>query len=249
MVSKKLDDLLDQAEALQRSGQFTEAQELIDFLMKEHPYPYVHFLWAQNQEYRYDYELAIDTYSLLLKEKIDPALAIDVSYRLGVALDEKGEHKKAIRQWKQLLRSKHFPKEHQVAVELLIGAAQIHAGQHRKGVKTINSALPKATKQQGWMQARARNALAMLLIAQADRVLLQGKNVQSRVEERMAVLDNAEKQVIAALELDKTEYVLEGVIQVVDAYLRMYDDAISIAPPVPLLAVEHAKYQEELKRC
>ena len=180
-------------------------------------------------------------------KEIDPALAIDVSYRLGVALDEKGEHKKAIRQWKQLLRSKHFPKEHQVAVELLIGAAQIHAGQHRKGVKTINSALPKATKQQGWMQARARNALAMLLIAQADRVLLQGKNVQSRVEERMAILDNAEKQVIAALELDKTEYVLEGVIQVVDAYLRMYDDAISIAPPVSLLAVEYAKYQEELK--
>ena len=244
---KKLDALLDQAEALQRSGQFTEAQELIDFLMKEHPYPYVHFLWAQNQEYRYDYELAIDTYSFLLQEEIDPALAIDVSYRLGVALDESGAHKKAIRQWKKLLRDKHFPKEHQVAVELLIGAAQIHAGQNHRGVKTIHQALPRATKQQGWMQARARNALAMLLIEQADGVRLQGSNVQKRVKERMAILDNAEKQVIAALELDKTEYVLEGVIQVVDAYLRMYDDAISIAPPAPLLALERSAYQEELK--
>ncbi|MEC7984166.1 MAG: hypothetical protein VX278_03320 [Myxococcota bacterium] len=245
---KDVDSLIEQAEALQLSGQFLEAQELIDFLLQEHSYPYVHYLWAQNQEYKYDYEVAIDTYSLLLKQNIDPALAIDVSYRLGVALDENGEHKKAIRRWKALMRSKYFPSEHKTAIQLLIGAAQIHDGQSRRGVRTIHRALPKATKREGWMQARARNALAMLLIEQADAILLQGKTVQRQVEKRMELLEKAEAQVVASLELDKTEYVLEGVIQVVDAYLRMYDDAISIASPVPLLSVERSEYQEELKK-
>ena len=57
---------------------------------------------------------------MLLKEDIDPALAIDVSYRLGVAFDDCGMHKKAIAQWKHLMRSKSFPKEHQTISNALL---------------------------------------------------------------------------------------------------------------------------------
>lgn len=242
------EELYEKAEKLHFSGQFIEAQSLINFMLEQHFSAEVYFLWGQNLEYRKDFSFAIDLYKELLLEDIDPLLMLDVQYRLGIAYDDAGTPEKAIRIWSKLVRNKNVPKQHRAAIELLLGSGYIHNRQMKKGVAIISSALQRATKEQDWMKARARNALAMVAISQADNITLVGWDVQELVESRMTLLKQAEEQVIASVHLNKTVYVLQGVIQMVDAYIRLYDDARSIAPPasIPILAEE--AYFRELER-
>ena len=240
--------LHDKAERLHFSGQFTQAQSLINFMLEHHFSAEVYFLWGQNLEYRKDFSFAIDLYKELLSEDIDPLLALDVQYRLGIAYDDAGNPKQAVRIWSKLRRNKELPIQHKAAIDLLLGAAYIHKGQMTKGVNIITSALKVATKDQNWMKARARNALAMVAISQADSIDLIGWDVQELVKERMGLLKQAEEQVIASVHLNKTAYVLQGVIQMVDAYLRLYDDARSIATPTRIPALAEKKYFRELEK-
>ena len=232
--SKTEEELFIQIENLHYSGQFDEAQDLVHYLVNERSSVYAYYLWAQNMEYQRDFELAIDLYKDILGYDLEEAFQLDVYYRLGLAYDDWGKPKQAIKIWKKLLSSKILPVEHQAAVELLYGAAHIHAKHTRKGVEIITRALPKATRDQNWMKARARNALAMVLIAQADEIAIDARGSKAQIEKRFTLLKKAEEQVIASVELNKSAFVLRGVIQMIDAYLRMYDDARSISPPATL---------------
>ena len=70
---------------------------------------------------------------------------------------------------------------------------------------------------------------------------------KKKIEERMSLLQTAEEQVIASVHLNKTSYVLQGVIQMVDAYLRFYDDARSIVSPVQVSPELEDKYFNRLE--
>ena len=247
-AQKSEEELFVQVENFHYSGQFVEAQELLDYLLNNRFSLYAYFLWAQNMEYQRDFELAVDLYQDILKEDIDPDFRMDVYYRLGLAYDDWGKPKKAIKVWRRLLKSKRFPIQHRSAVSLLLGAAYIHSGAYAKGVAIINKELEQATRDQNWMKARARNALAMVLIQQADRLIIRGKDAQETIEKKMEILKQAEAQVITSVELNKSAYVLQGVIQMVDAYLRMYDDARSIPPPQKLRAYAENYYFQTLSQ-
>jgi len=245
---KTEDELIDQVEKLHFTGQFEEAQTLLDFLLEEHFSAYVFFLWAQNSEYRKDYEIAIEAYQDLLSGEIDPYLRMDVSYRIGIAYDDSVQPKKAIKIWSRLLKDPLLSDEYIPALQLLIGAAYIHSNQDRKGVNLITQAIEKANRDHDWMKARARNALAMVLIRQADEMALSGAKAQEDFSKRMEILKKAEEQVIASVHLHKTAYVLQGVIQMVDAYLRLYDDARTIMPPTPLPIDMEDRYFDTLEK-
>ena len=236
------ESLISQVEKLHYAGQFIEAQTVLDFLIDEHFSSYVFFLWAQNSEYRKDFEIAIEAYQDLLQGEIDPYLRIDVSYRIGIAYDDNKQHRKAIRIWKNLLKDPLLAEEYIAAIQLLIGTAYIHNHQDRKGALLINKTIDRVNREQNWMKARARNALAMVLIRQADAISLSGKTAQSEFQKRMELLKKAEDQVIASVHLHKTVYVLQGVIQMIDAYLRLYDDSRTIMPPTPLPSHKETYY-------
>ena len=242
------DELFEKVEALHYSGQFVQAHTLIDYMLENHFSEDVYFLWGQNLEYRKDYAFAIDIYKQLLDEDIDPLLVLDVQYRLGIAYDDSGQSGKATKIWSKLLSDKQFPEQHRAAVELLLGAAYIHKRELNKGVRIITKALSNATREQDWMKARARNALAMVAIVQADEISLSGADVPQKIEKRMSLLKSAEEQVIASVHLNKTSYVLQGVLQMVDAYLRFYDDARSIASPIELPAKLEHNYFNRLEK-
>ena len=242
------EDLYEKVEALHYSGQFIQAHALIDFMLENHFSEDVYFLWGQNLEYRKDYAFAIDIYKQLLDEDIDPLLVLDVQYRLGIAYDDSGQSGKATKVWSRLLSDKQFPDQHRAAVELLLGAAFIHKNQLKKGVRIITKALKSATREQDWMKARARNALAKVAIIQADDISLYGVDVQEKVKKRMSLLQQAEEQVIASVHLNKTSYVLQGVLQMVDAYLRFYDDARSIVSPVKISPEQEYRYFTKLEK-
>lgn len=241
-------ELYEKAEALHYSGQFIQAHTLIDYMLEHHFSEDVYFLWGQNLEYRKDYTFAIDIYKQLLDEDIDPLLILDVQYRLGIAYDDSGQPKKATKVWSKLLKDKQFPSQHRPAVELLLGAAYIHQNKLKKGVRIITKALQSATREQDWMKARARNALAKVAITQADEISLHGSKVQENVKKRMSLLQQAEEQVIASVHLNKTSYVLQGVLQMVDAYLRFYDDARSIVSPIEISPEQEYLYFRKLEK-
>ena len=244
---KSYEELVEQVEQLHFSGQFIEAQTLLNYLLENQFTVDVYFLWGQNLEYRGDFAFAIDIYTEILEDDIDPLFALDVRYRLGIAYDDAGLPKKAIQAWKKLLASSDFPQEHRAAVELLLGAAYIHNEDYKKGVFYITNGLKTATRDQDWMKARARNALAMVRIAQADEISLCGVDAQVSFDKRAQLLKDAEEQVIATVHLNKTSSILQGIIQMVDAYLRLYDDARTIAPPYEISYHKETIYFQTLR--
>lgn len=95
------------------------------------------------------------------------------------------------------------------------------------------------------MRARARSALSAYLLEEAAAIELRGnKRAARRLSQRNDLMMAAEQQVIAIATLGETEYILDGLEQLGDAYLLLHDDLLAAPAPRRLDGVQQAIYAE-----
>ena len=227
------EDLTEQVFARQSSGKYDSAQEILDFLVDRNDVPYYSFLWAQNHEFMELYPVALAEYEDLLSLDLLPDLELNVRFRKAIVLDDMGFSREAVTAFRRLRRGKKLLGEGDLEkVNLLLGAALIHSGKHRCGTRLINKILPLVEADAAWYQARARHALIDVLIHSAEKKVIRGgAKTKLLVASRLQIMSAAEQQLGAIVQLYESEFILSGIISIVDAYLRFYDDVVTVPPP------------------
>ena len=76
----------------------------------------------------------------------------------------------------------------------------------------------------------------------------QGNKMAKSITKRLQRMRAAERQIAVILELREPEYALLSLIAVVDAYLRFYDDAVSMPAPKRFTVAQHRQYEEQLAK-
>ena len=241
---------LEQIAELQRSGRFDSAAQRLDFLVELYGTLEYRYLFVVNVELQEQYEQALVGYAELKKEELSSELKTQVLFREGIVLDDLKRHKQAQDIFKKLLRSKDLQNGDKERINLLLGASFIHSGSSRKGIRKIARSLARLdVTDSTWMRAKGHDALAHELIRRSEEIGFIGSDKKDKkaVAERMELLKRAEVQVIASIQLKEPEFVLNGLVNVADAYVRFYDDLI-VAPAPDYLTVNQKKqYSEQLR--
>jgi hypothetical protein len=246
----------EQIAALQRVGNYSSSGELLEFLVERSPSPLNRFLLAKNFELGEDYGESIARYEGLIGEELPPDLDLDVRFRYAVVLDDlsrqpgadPSQGPQARKGLRSLRRHPALAAGDRARLDLLIGASDIHLGRPRRGLRRISRALRKMAdpSESSWMQARARSALVYELVRNAESFAIRGKKDDARLKKRMKLMASAESQVVSIIQLNEPEYVLEGLLVVADAYLRLYDELVSAPVPVELEGGQIPLYRERV---
>ena len=242
--------------ALQRVGNHESAREVLDFLVERDPSPLNRFLLAKNFELEEDYGEALPRYDALVAEDLSPDLDLDVRFRRAVVMDDLSREagaepslgSLARKELKALRRHSALAEGDKARLGLLIGASEIHQGRARRGLRRISRAIRQLDdpSDASWMQARARSALVRELVRNAEHLAIRGRNDDARLKKRMKLMGDAESQVVAIIQLNEPEYVLEGLLAVADAYIRLYDELVSAPVPGELEGSQVALYKERV---
>ncbi len=240
---------IEQVSDLQRSGNFISATQRLSFLVEEFGTSEYRYLWILNIELQEQYDDALVLYDELRSEELDPELDLQIAFRQAIVLDDLKRYAEAHAAFKELKRSKSLNYGDRDRINLLFGASLIHAGHPRRGVRKIARTLAKPELSNStWMRARAHDALAHELIRRSEELVFIGSDKKDKkaVLKRMELLKRAEEQVIASIQLNEPEFVLLGLIDIADAYVRLYDDLITAPPPKSLTESQKKEYTQQL---
>ncbi|MFT4976864.1 MAG: hypothetical protein ACI8S6_002769, partial [Myxococcota bacterium] len=177
----------------------------------------------------------------------EASLRHDAAFRRAIVLEDMGDHRASLKQIKALSSAEEWTEAESVSLELCRGIAELSSGRSRRGVERLESGLAalEGSTEQTWMRARARAARARYLLDEAAVLELKGdKKAARRLSARNALMIAAEQQVLAIVQLGETEYILVGLQEVGDAYLRLHDDLLAAPAPRKLDAAMVVIYTE-----
>ena len=240
---------MEQVAELQRSGRFDSAEQRLVFLVDFYGTLEYRYLFIVNVELQEQYEEALVGYAELKKEELSSELTKQVLFREGIVLDDLKRYDQAQDVFKTLLRSRDLQAGDKDRINLLLGASLIHSGSSRKGIRKIARSLARLdVTDSTWMRAKGHDALAHELIRRSEEIGFIGSDKKDKkaVVERMELLKRAEAQVIASIQLKEPEFVLNGLVDVADAYVRFYDDLIAAPAPDSLTVSQKKQYSEQL---
>ena len=240
--------------ALQRSGRYDDASKRLFFLLHREEYLdsglLIQFEYAKNLEHFEMYQHTLGLYEELLAQKLPPDLKINVLYRYCLVLSDFDDHRGAVDVAKKLRRSWFLSGSDRRAVSLLLGTAQLRAGQKNRGIRKIQRALGKlkSPQEHPWLQSRAKMALADELLFQAGELqLLTASDLEESLQTRADLIIQAERQVQSIIALNEPEYALLGLTRVADAMLVLYDDLLASLPPEEFTKEQKELYQEAIE--
>jgi hypothetical protein len=100
-----------------------------------------------------------------------------------------------------------------------------------------------------WMRAKAHTALARHLLDEAAEVEQRNdRRAKKNLTVRSGHILDAERQVISVARLGETEYALEGLLLLGDAYLAFYDDLLAAPLPRSLTPEQAEIYENSLRQ-
>lgn len=176
--------------------------------------------------------------------------ARDARFRRALCLEDLDRPKEALELVRALQKEGGWSDRDRVTLDLERGVTLLRRGKTRRGLKRITAALVEAESIDGitWMRAKAHTALARHLLSEAAGIRQRnGGKAAKKLKARSGNILDAEQQVISVARLGETEYALEGLLLLGDAYLAFYDDLLAVPPPRSLTDEQEALYTEALQ--
>lgn len=181
---------------------------------------------------------------------LDPTLAGHLHLRLAEAHGALGDTKVAMSWLDELMPAERWPRADEMKIRLLHGVWTLESGKREPGRRELAAALGGMAEDEiPFYQARARAAIARDLCAEAEDLELKGsqKKQVARLEERAAVLQAADQQVAAALNLKEPAWGLDGLLTLARSYEALGDELAAVPPPRALRDPElKAAYEEQM---
>lgn len=243
---------IEQVRELQRVGRYDAAVQRLLFIQQRQDSPVIQFEMARNTELMGEYATALELYTQLHQQELEEGLQLEVAFRRALVLSDVDRHKEAIRSLRQLRRRFSLSKDDKVVVNLALGTSELQAGKKWMGIRHIqrNLELLESGQQHPWIQARARYALAQELLDQAHSIALSpiktGTKLNDKLQERANLILAAEKQIAVVIQLDEPEYALQGLIDIADAMLILYDDLVAVPPPTSFTPDQAVLFRERM---
>ena len=236
--------------ALQRRGQYIQAQDHLDSLILEFDSPRIRFEWARNLELQGQYEPALQVYDELYVLRLAGGFGLNIAYRRGLMLSNLGEHQKAIRILKRL-RWRRLDSHDRRGVQLALGSSEIAAGEVRRGMARIEKTLDRLEQpnEWSWLQARARMAMCEYLLSLAGETSLDASTtLKEQMDQRARWILKAEKQIQVIIQLQEPEYVLTGLEVFADAMVLFFDELRMLPPPPNFTSSQATIFTEEVSQ-
>ena len=241
------DALMQQALTLQSEGRRAAALERLAYLNEHHPAPVVTFQIGKTLELDEDYAGALAAYDDILGSEAGPDILHNAAFRRAIVLEDIGQHQASLAQIRALTDAGEWSEDESLSLALCRGIAELSSGRSRRGIRRIEASLAALEdgRRETWMRARARSALSVYLLEEAAALELKGnKKAARRLSQRNDLMLAAEQQVIAIANLGETEYILDGLQHLGDAYLQLHDDLLAAPAPRQLDDVQQAIYAE-----
>jgi tetratricopeptide (TPR) repeat protein len=219
----------------------------------------VHFQLGRVHELQERYPEALAAYAAAAARAPEGPLARDVPFRRALVHDELGQHAEAQALLRGALAAEGaaLPADARAVLELELAISALRAGggakarAKKKAAKQLQRALGalEALNTQPWMQARAQHALLAAVLREAYSVpITADRRAAKHLELRASALKVAEDQVATIGRLNEIEYILWGLRDLSDGYLRLHDDMLAAPAPEGLSPEALAHYEAELAR-
>ena len=242
--------VLDDAVERRGFGDFEGADARLAWLQAHHDSAAARYHRAVSLELQEQYADAQALYATVAAEFPTAAEARDARFRRALCLEDLGRHQDALALVRGLQREGGWSDRDRVSLALEQGVTQLRRGRTRRGLKQVTAALTEATEVDGiaWMRAKAHTALARYLLEDAAGIEQRNdRRAKRNLTRRSAHILDAERQVISVARLAETEYALEGLLLLGDAYLAFYDDLLAAPLPRSLTAEQAEVYANSLR--
>jgi tetratricopeptide (TPR) repeat protein len=222
-------EVLTQAVAFQEVGNRHAALDRLRFLEQTAPSTAVRFQLAKTLELLEDYDGALAGYESVLADG-PSEYRHNAAFRRIIVLEDVGRSAESLAAVKALQAEGTWSEVDALTLSLAQGISELSDGRTRRGIKHIEASLAalEDSSEATWMRARARAALARVMLDEAAGLTLVGnKKAARRLGERSALMVAAEQQVIAIAHLGEPEYALAGLLLLGDAYIMLHDDMLA----------------------
>ena len=238
--------IFDEAVARRADGDFEGAVHRLSWLIDNgHGSDAVVYQLGVAYELAGDYDTAISVYERLM---LDPDNVLDAGFRRALCLESLDRWDEALRQYRRLPQTEGFDRHDRLTLDLAMGAAELTAGNERKGLRLVEEALAasEGVDDVTWIQGKARYALIDRTLDDAADLELTGsdKRIAKRLGERAAALGEAETHILAIIEHQEPEWILASLMRLGDAYLELHEDFLAVPPPDDVSAEVRAAYVE-----
>ena len=227
--------LLDEAITHREQGDWSGAEQRLDALLKRgEGGATAAYQRAILDELRERYPEALARYAQIGVDFPTSPEAVDARFRAALVNNDMGRPQDALTTMNALRKEGHWEGKDALSLDLERGIAEVGLGKTRRGVRHIERAL--AELQSGdsarWMQARARDALLQVQLAEADALSLENPKKQKKVLlARRALITEADQQRSAIVALGEPEYALDALLRIGDSALLLYRDVLSAPAP------------------
>lgn len=244
------DLLVDQAIGRIESGDYAGALILLDESERNDGADpdRIHYLRGVALELNGDPAAALALYDDGLERWPDSPLVDDRTFRAAEATATLGHPRQALRRLRHIDADALDPTD-RLKLELVQGIARVAAGQERRGLEQLGAALDDATPDQAaFYQAKARITWASVLLDEAERMRLRGreKKVVRRLTARAEHVAAIEAQVTSAAHLQEPEWVLAGLLLLGEAYAETAQAMLDSPTPGRLTDDQAQIYEEVL---
>lgn len=198
-----------------------------------------------------DFSAALEAYDRLVREWPEAPESVDGWFRRALCLEYLGHHRQALRSLRRIREAGLSP-EDQTILDLQRGISLLRTGRTRRGLALVQPALKatEETTQVPYLRAKAYVALARLLLEEAARLDLTGseRQVTAELTERASLIQQAEKEIVAATHLEEPEWILEGLLLLGQAYEALQADLRRSPPPRSLSDAQVTYFRAEMDR-
>lgn len=246
--------VLEEAAARIQAGDYAGADARLSFLSaqeraREGESEGVVYLVGYSAEMQGRFPEAVASYDAVLEGWPGGARSQDAAFRRALCLEDLGEHRGARDQLRRLQRGGDWAGADALTLDIGVAVNELRMGRERRGRRHLEAALAAAESERSlaWMRSKGRVALAQADLEEAAALPLNHKKRGERhLRARARLMDAAEKEVVAAARLGQADQILEGLILVGDAYLRLRDDLAALPPPASLTADQVPIYEAEI---
>lgn len=206
------------------------------------------YLVAMSYEYGGKPEEALAIYDALEAAYPEREIPDDIRFRRAECLGRLSRYDEAREELAALPAGRRPPLD-QLKIDVLLGIWEIALGKHKKGIKRLDKALERAEPSVGsYYQALGRDALLDQALAAAKELRFDGSDKQkkSALQERAALIEVGNNQLIAIIETDEAAFALDGLLALGRAHADIARDMLNESPVAGLTEAQQAIYRETL---
>lgn len=199
-------------------------------------------------ELRGELETAISAYDLLLTRSPPESLAPSVHFRRGLCLEELGRFEEALKAFSRVPTTGGLSLNDRVTYDVARGVAMLRSGRAAKGRELLNAALSatRTDEELGWILGKGWYHLARYELDQAAALTLDAPERRQKrdMQARAGHILDAEAMLVHVVEQREPEWILRGLLDLGDAYIRFREDMLRAPPPGRLTEEQASLYRE-----